>query len=132
MKDSTRKNKFMLYLKKATAWSIQHWRWLVFGSIALIAYLTGRKSAKNLWQQAELARKHYKAEAALIEKAHADKNKELEKADHEFERNLSAIEKQKNKASNALEIKKNDELVKLSESQETIDASLKNIGIDEV
>ena len=132
MKDLTRKNKFMLYLKKATAWSIQHWRWLVFGSIALIAYLTGRKSAKNLWQQAELARKHYKAEAALIEKAHEDKNKKLEKADKNFKNKLTKIEKNKDEDLAGLETKKEEEQLSLVNDPEAVDNALNNIGINEV
>ena len=65
------------FFEKSFAWCVQHWRWLVFGLVALIAYLTGRKNARGLWKQAELARKQYKREAAAIEKAHADKSKKI-------------------------------------------------------
>ena len=81
----------MVYLKKFYAWCVQHWRWLIFGLVALIAYVTGRKSARNLWMQAELARKQYKREAAEIEKAHAAKSKKIKKVEKIHNRKIESV-----------------------------------------
>ena len=118
--------------EKAFAWCTQHWRWLVFGLVALIAYLTGRRNAKNLWQQAELARKQYKAEAAAIEKAHAEKDKKIKKAEDKFNSDLKDLEKEKKDLENKLEKRKKSAILRLVDDQKKIDDALKNSGIDEV
>ena len=118
--------------KKVYVWSVQHWRWLVFASVALIAYLSGRKSSKHLWKQAELARNHYKKEVVAIEKAHKDKKKKLESANKSFKDDISKIKKQKDKDISDLEAKKEELLINLANDQESIDDALNDIGIDEV
>ena len=118
--------------EKSLAWCVQHWRWLVFGLVALIAYLTGRRNAKNLWKQAELARDQYKAEAAAIEKAHVDQRKKLENAEKDFKNDLKKIEKEKSREEKALEAKKRREMMRIVRDQDAIDRSLKDSGIDEV
>tara|TARA_R110000868_G_scaffold206287_1_gene455045 strand:- start:245 stop:631 length:387 start_codon:yes stop_codon:yes gene_type:complete len=119
-------------LKKFGVWCIQHWRWLVFASVALIAYLAGRKSAKNLWKQAELARNHYKQEAEAIEKAHNDKNKSIEKVENEHKSKIKDAEKKNAIAFSTLQEKEKLAVEELLANPEKIDESLKNIGIDEV
>jgi len=119
-------------LKKFGVWCIQHWRWLVFASVALIAYLAGRKSAKNLWKQAELARNHYKQEAEAIEKAHNDKNKSIEKVEKAHNKKNKETEKKKAIAFSKLKEKEKLSVEALLVNPEKIDKSLKNIGIDEV
>ena len=119
-------------LKKTYAWCVQHWRWLVFGLVALIAYITGRKNARNLWVQAELARKQYKREAEEIEKIHADKNQKTKKAEKDFNEKVEKIEKIKDKDQKKLEAEKRRAMMRIVKDEELIDESLKNIGIDEV
>jgi len=121
-----------IFFKKLSVWCIQHWRWLVFGLIALIAYLSGRKNAKNLWQQAEIARKHYKAEAAAIEKEHAEKNKKIKLAVREADKVVVKAEKEKTVLIDRLEKEKEKVFKELLKDQSKIDQSLKESGINEV
>tara|TARA_R110001599_G_scaffold39023_1_gene119249 strand:+ start:380 stop:715 length:336 start_codon:yes stop_codon:yes gene_type:complete len=111
---------------------VQHWRWLIFGLVALIAYVTGRKSARNLWMQAELARKQYKREAAEIEKAHAAKSKKIKKVEKIHNRKIESAEKKKSDA--IAELNEKEKIVKedLLLNPNKLDDSLKDIGIDEV
>ena len=102
-----------IFLKKSWAWCVQHWRWLIFGIVALIAYLTGRKNSRGLWRQAELARKHYKAEAAAIEKAEAEKDKKIKLAVHEADKAVDRAEKVKTSLIDKLEKEKSKEAEKL-------------------
>ena len=120
------------FFEKASAWCVQHWRWLVFGLVALIAYLSGRKSSRNLWLKAELARKQYKAEAAAIDRAHADKSKKAKKAEKEFKNKIEKIEKIKSRDSSSLEAEKRRAQMRIVKDQDELDESLKDIGIDEV
>ena len=122
----------MIYFKKTYAWCVQHWKWLVFALVSLIAYFTGRKNAKNLWRQAELARKHYKAEAVAIEKAHEEKDKKIKLAMHESDKAIKKAEKKKSVSINSLEKEKQEEFKKLLADQSKIDHALKNSGINEV
>ena len=62
-------------LKKASAWCVQHWRWLVLLTAFLITYILGGRKNRSLLIQANLAKKQYQAEANAIEAAH---NKEIE------------------------------------------------------
>ena len=121
-----------MFFEKSLAWCIQHWRWLVFGLVALIAYLSGRKNARILWKQAELARKQYKAEAAAIEEAHASKNKKIKKAEKDHQRNLIHAEKEKLTSEKQLEAKRKREMIRMVRDQDAIDNSLKDSGINEV
>tara|TARA_Y100000593_G_C4225034_1_gene293943 strand:+ start:202 stop:588 length:387 start_codon:yes stop_codon:yes gene_type:complete len=121
-----------IFFEKGCAWCIQHWRWLIFGLVALIAYITGRKSSKNLWMKAELARKQYKAEAAAIERAHLVEKKKIKKAEKEFENRNKEIENKKIQDQKDLEVKKRREMIRIVNDQEAIDDALKNSGIGEV
>jgi hypothetical protein len=119
-------------IKKSYAWCLKHWRWLVFTSIALIAYLTGRKSSKHMGKQADLASNHYKREAEAIEKAYNDKNKSIEKVETTHKRKIKDAEKKNSIAFSNLKEKENLAVEELLVNPEKIDESLKNIGIDEV
>ena len=121
-----------IFFEKVFAWCVQHWRWLVFGLVALAAYLTGRKNARALWKQAELARKQYKREAKAIEKAHEEKNKKIEKAEKKAEKVLSLAEKEKEKSEKDLEAQKRRDMMRIVKDQDAIDQALKDSGIDEV
>tara|TARA_B100000900_G_scaffold412951_2_gene435806 strand:- start:2408 stop:2794 length:387 start_codon:yes stop_codon:yes gene_type:complete len=121
-----------IFFKKAFAWCVQHWRWLVFASVTLIAYLTGRKNARSLWQQAELARKQYKREAAAIERAHSKKSERIKKAEAQAQKDLADAAREKNKLEKDLEAKKRREMMRLVKDQDRIDKALKDSGIDEV
>lgn len=121
-----------IFFEKVFAWCVQHWRWLVFGLVALAAYLTGRKNARMLWKQAELARKQYKREAMAIEKAHANKSKKIKKAEIEAQKDLKLAEKEKEKAQKDLEVQKRRDMMRIVKDQDAIDQALKDSGIDEV
>lgn len=121
-----------IIFKKSYAWCVQHWRWLIFGLVALVAYVTGRRNAKNLWMQAELARKQYKKEAEKIELIHANKSKEIKKAEKDFEEKIEKIEKTKSKDQKNLEDTKKSDILTLSKNETEIDKSLKDMGIEEI
>ena len=125
-------DKIKKFFEKSFAWCVQHWRWLVFGLVALAAYLTGRKNARSLWRQAELARKQYKKESDAIEKAHADKNKKVKKAESDFKADVVKAEKEKSREEKALEAKKRREMMRIVRDQDAMDRALKDSGIDEV
>lgn len=122
----------MIHIKKIYAWCVQHWRWLVFGLVALAAYLTGRKNARMLWKQAELARKHYKAEAAAIEKAHAEKSKKINKAEVQAQKDLEFAQKEREQAQKDLEVQKRRDMMRIVNNQDALDQALKDSGIEEV
>ena len=120
------------FFEKSFAWCVQHWRWLVFGLVALIAYLTGRKNSRMLWKQAELARKQYKAEAAAIERAHTDKSKKIKKAEEKTQKDLERSAREMDRAEKDLEERKQREMMRIVKDQDAIDHALKDSGIDEV
>lgn len=62
------------WAKKASAWCVQHWRWLILLVAFLITYMLGNRKNRSLLIQASLAKKQYQAEANAIEDAH---NKEI-------------------------------------------------------
>ena len=121
-----------IFFKKSYAWCVQHWRWLLFAIVALVAYLSGRRSAKNLWIQAELARKHYKKESEMIEKEYEDKNKKIIKIEEENQRKLEEIENQRIQSNKDLEVEKRRNMIRLVSDEKEIDQSLEDMGIDEV
>ena len=61
-------------LLKIKAWIKAHWNWLVLVGLFCLAYALGRKGARGLLVQAEVAKAQYKAEAEAIEQAARDKN----------------------------------------------------------
>lgn len=122
----------MTTIKKIYVWCVQHWRWLVFGLVALVAYLTGRKNARALWKQAELARKHYKAEAEAIEKAHAEKSKKINKVEAQAQKDLELAQKEREKAQKDLEVQKRRDMMRIVKDQDALDQALKDSGIEEV
>ena len=96
------------YLKIASIWCRQHWRWLVIGVLAVILYYMGRKSAQAQILSAKLALDTYKADKAAIERAYEKEvegikkaqetyNKALLKVDQTFSDKTEALEKQKEK-----------------------------------
>ena len=60
---------------KAKAWIKAHWNWLVLVGLFCLAYALGRKNARGLLVQAEIAKAQYKAEAEAIEQAANKKTK---------------------------------------------------------
>lgn len=76
-------------LKKASAWCVQHWRWLVLLTAFLITYILGGRKNRSLLIQANLAKKQYQAEANAIEAAH---NKEIEGRKRSQKTHRSTIE----------------------------------------
>ena len=124
--------KTRIFFEKSLAWCIQHWRWLAFGLFALIAYFTGRRNARGLWQQAELARKQYKREAAAIERAHSKKSERIKKAEAQNLKDLESAKKEKIKLEKDLEAKKRRDMMRIVKDQDALDKALKDSGIDEV
>tara|TARA_Y100001937_G_scaffold115801_1_gene167032 strand:+ start:1531 stop:1866 length:336 start_codon:yes stop_codon:yes gene_type:complete len=60
---------------KTKAWIKAHWNWLVLVGLFCLAYALGRKNARGLLVQAEIAKAQYKAEAEAIEQAANKKTK---------------------------------------------------------
>jgi len=80
---------------KAKAWIKAHWNWLVLVGLFCLAYALGRKNARGLLVQAEVAKAQYKAEAEAIETAARDKNKRDQKIDNRAEEIKRKIELKK-------------------------------------
>ena len=96
------------WFKVSSAWCRQHWRWLIFGFIAVIMYWLGNKSMRSQLLQSRLALKSYKAEKEAIEAAHqkevegikaaqATYNKALAQIDQQFSSKTDALSKDKEK-----------------------------------
>ena len=77
--------------KKASAWCVQHWRWLVLFSAFIIAYVLGGKKSRTLLLQAKLAKKQYEKEAEAIDRAHEQEIKDREKAHEKHDSTLDSI-----------------------------------------
>ena len=77
--------------KKASAWCVQHWRWLVLLSAFIIAYVAGGKKNRSLLLQANLAKKQYQKEAAAIDRAHEQEIKDREEAHQTHDQSLDNI-----------------------------------------
>ena len=122
----------MMIIKKTYAWCVQHWRWLVFSALALVAYVLGRKNSSGLFKQAKLARDQYKKEAELIEAAHKEKSNKIKKAEKENGKALTKIEKKKKLSIKALDEEKRKEIEEHLNDPEKLDEALKDLGIKEV
>lgn len=119
-------------IKKIYAWCVQYWRWLVFTAVALVAYITGRKNARGLFEQAKLAKDHYKKEAELIEKVHLEKEKKSKRLEAGFDKKLQKIEKKKKVSISQLDEEKRKEIEKYLDDPEKLDKALQELGIKEV
>ena len=60
----------MTWWEKVKAWSLAHWRWLVFTIAAIVALVLGSTKAREWKRHAHLAKKNYKKEKAAIENSH--------------------------------------------------------------
>jgi hypothetical protein len=122
----------MVTIKKTYVWCIQHWRWLVFTAVALIAYTLGKKNARGLFEQAKLAKDQYKKEAELIEKSHLKKDKKIKDLESRVDKKLQKIEKKKKVSIRLLDEEKKKEIEKYLDDPEKLDKALKDLGLKEV
>jgi flagellar biosynthesis/type III secretory pathway M-ring protein FliF/YscJ len=124
------------YYKKVATWCVQHWRWLVFASAALIAYFLGRKNSKSLRAQAESALEQYKKESEMLEKEHKDKKEKLDSANRKYTLALKELDKKYDDDSSKLRRDKDKHykvlLEKAKKDPEQLDSLLKDMGIAEV
>jgi hypothetical protein len=101
------------WAKKASAWCIQHWRWLVLLAAFLVTYLLGGRKNRSLLIQARLAKDQYKSEVNIIEaahkkeiegrtKAHKDHQSALESVTRTREKEVETLSKRKLKLVNEL------------------------------
>ena len=103
---------------KTKAWIKAHWNWLVLVGLFCLAYTLGRKGARGLLVQAEVAKAQYKAEAEAIEQAAKDKNKRDQKIDNRTE-----------EIKRKIELKKQHDLQDLKRDID-VDEVFKQMGID--
>ena len=89
-------------LKKASAWCVQHWRWLILFCGFLVTYYLGGKKGRALLVQAKLAKKQYEKEAAAIDRAHEQEIKDRENAHKKHDRSLDSIARTRKKRTEAL------------------------------
>ena len=122
--------------KKICTWCTQHWRWLVFASASLLAYVLGRKNSKSLRAQAESARDQYKKESEMIEKEHQDKKEKLDRTNNKYKKALLTLDKKYDDESSKLRRDKDKHykmlLEKAKKDPEQLDSLLKDMGIEEV
>ena len=91
------------WLRIASVWCRQHWRWLAIGSLALVAYYLGNKRMKAQLMQARLALKSYKQEKAAIERAHEKEVEGIIKAQETYNKALLQIDQRYSNKTEALE-----------------------------
>jgi len=104
---------FLKHLKIAAVFCRQHWRWLV-GIVAFaVVYMLGRKGAKGVMVQAELARKQYKKEREAIERAHELEIKKREEAEKNYSEAVKKIEEQYEKDKENITRSKKEQIKKL-------------------
>tara|TARA_A100001515_G_scaffold142402_1_gene141137 strand:- start:802 stop:1137 length:336 start_codon:yes stop_codon:yes gene_type:complete len=87
---------------KIKAWMKAHWNWLVLVGLFCLAYALGKKGARGLLIQAQIAKDQYKAESEAIEQAARDKNKRDQKIDNRTEEIKRKIELKKQQDLNDL------------------------------
>ena len=95
-----------------------HWNWLVLVSLFCLAYALGKKGARGLLIQAQIAKDQYKAESEAIEQAARDKNKRDQKIDNRTE-----------EIKRRIELKKQQDLEDLKRDIDA-DEVFKQLGID--
>ncbi len=81
------------HLKIAAVFCRQHWRWLVGIVAFVVVYMLGRKGARGVMVQAELARKQYKREREAIERAHELEIKKRQEAEKRYSEASKIIER---------------------------------------
>ena len=124
-------------VKIVAVWCRQHWRWLV-GIVAFaIVYSLGRRNARGVRVQAELARKQYKREKEAIEKAHKLEIEKREEAEKNYVDAVKKIEEEYERDKWNITQAKKEEIKNLvrqaKESPEQIDHILeKELGIKKV
>lgn len=79
------------WTKKASAWCIQHWRWLVLLAAFLITYILGGRKNRSLLVQAKLAKDQYKSEVNIIETAHKKEIEGRKKAHKKHDSTLESV-----------------------------------------
>ena len=105
--------KVLKYSKLAAVWCRQHWRWLVLFISFVIVYLAGRKHAKGLRVQAEMAKEFYEKEKEAIHKAYEFEIKEREKADKRYSEAVAKIEEEYEKNKQELTHSKKEQIKKM-------------------
>ncbi len=122
------------YLKIASIWCRQHWRWLVIGGFALVMYYLGRKHAKAQLIQAKLALKSYKQEKAAIIRAHEKEVKGIKKAQETYNKAMTQLTQEFSSKTDSLNLNKEkrirDLIKKAKKDPDEIDRILEEeIGI---
>jgi hypothetical protein len=123
-------------IDKALVWCRQHWRWLVLSSVALLAFLLGRKNSKTLRIQALLAKDQYKEESEMIEKAYKNKEAKKKRTAEKYKNSLKQLDKLYDNKSSILDREKDKEYRSLLEEAQhdpdKLDNLLEGLGIKEV
>ncbi len=94
------------WTKKASAWCVQHWRWLVLLAAFLITYILGGRKNRSMLVQANLAKDQYKAEAKAIEDAHKKEIEGRKKAHKKHDSTLESVARTREKESETLNKRK--------------------------
>ena len=97
---------FWAKLKIAGVWCRQHWRWLALGSVGLILYYMGRKSAKAQLIQAKLALKSYEQEKRAIEKAYEQEIEDVKKAQETYNKAMAQLSQEFSSKTDSASLKK--------------------------
>lgn len=105
--------KVVKYFKLAAVWCRQHWRWLVLFASFLVFYLLGRRHAKGLKMQAELAKEFYKKEKEAIQKAYEFEIEERDKANKRYSEAVAKIEEEYEKNKQELTRSKKEQIKKM-------------------
>mgnify|MGYP003136752790 CR=1 FL=1 len=129
--------KVIKYTKLAAVWCRQYWRWLVLFFAFLIVYLTGRKHAKGIRIQAEMAKEFYEKEKESIQKAYELEIEKREEARKKYSDAVIKIEQEYEKRRKDLTHSKKEEVKRLvkknSNNPDEIDSILeRELGIKKI
>ena len=108
----------MIWLNKVKRWIIAHKNWLVLMGLFIVSYLLGKKTNKNYYEMAKLAKDQYKKE-----------NEEILRQQKLKEKRDNTTKLKADKVKKALEAEKETRLKELENKKIDIDHTLQSIGI---
>ena len=114
---------------KAKAWVKAHWNWLVLVGLFCLAYALGRKGARGLLVQAEVAKAQYKAEAEAAKNQYKAESEAIEQAARDKNKRDQKIDNRTEEIKRKIELKKQQDLEDLKRDIDA-DEVFKQMGID--
>ena len=125
---------FKKNIKKFGIWSRQHWRWLLFSLAVLFAYVMGSRNKRALLLQAQLAKKQYQREAAMLDREHREAAEKIKKAQDDYKSAITKLDARLAAQNSKLEQQKVKEYKRMLKSArnnpDELDRILQGMGIE--